>query len=368
MEPFKNLLGDQAAIKIAKALERAYPAFSSRTFLRDIKKDLEPLELKGRMLLLKTRLETILPQDPRESFAILKAALKTSEDDEVGLSGFLVWPFTQFVADQGQAHFKLSMQTLHAMTQVFTAEFAIRRFLIHNEEQSLKTLTQWTDDRSEHVRRLASEGSRPLLPWGERLPSFIKNPEKTWRLLERLKDDSSEYVRKSVANHINDHSKNHGDWVVKNLKNWTSRAAESKELNWIIRHGTRTLVKKGHTGALALHGIKNVGIELVGQKIVTPRLRMGEFLQVELRVKNCLKKEAAVIVDHQLMLLGSNGKYRTKVFKGKKLLLAPLETRSIALQIRIKSVTVRKYYPGEQLWGVLVNGKSSKQLKFLLEK
>lgn len=366
MEPFKNLLGDKAAAKIARALERAHPEFSSRAFLRNIKHDLEALELKGRMLLLAKRLEAVLPNDPRESFQILKASLQTNEEDKVGLSGFLVWPLTQFVSEYGQAHFKASMQALEAMTKVFTAEFAIRRFLINHEAQTLKTLMQWTDNDNEHVRRLASEGSRPLLPWGERLPSFIQNPEKTWPLLERLKNDPAEYVRKSVANHINDHSKHHGDWVVKNLNTWAKLAIDVKHLDWIIRHGTRTLVKKGHQGALALHGIESAGVELVSRKIVTPKLCMGDFLEVEVKIKNNLKKVAAVMIDHQLLLLGTNGKYRAKVFKGKKLALGPLETKSLRLQIRIKPVTVRKYYSGRQQWSILVNGKASKPLPFQL--
>ncbi|MGE3758021.1 MAG: DNA alkylation repair protein, partial [Pseudobdellovibrionaceae bacterium] len=244
MEPFKNLLGYEAAKKIAKALKKAEPSFDESLFLLELEKKLAPLELKDRMLELTERLKRTLPKSQKESFAILVNALQSNSKNEHGISGFLVWPFTQFVADEGLAHFELSMQTLKEMTQVFTGEWAIRAFLIHNEQKTLKQMAEWAQDANEHVRRLASEGSRPLLPWGQKLYAIVEDPEKTWPILEKLKNDSSLYVRKSVANHLNDHSKNHGDWVIEKLNSWKSSKKIESEIDWIIRHATRTLVKK----------------------------------------------------------------------------------------------------------------------------
>lgn len=367
MEPFKNLLGVKAAQKIAVALKRAHPSFRDKDFLEGMKAGLEPLELKNRMIFIKSRMEQTLPTDPAQSFPILVLALKQNEKDEVGLESFLVWPLTQFIADHGGQHFKLSMDSLHSMTQVFTAEFAIRKFLIAEEKRTLEVLHKWTRDPSEHVRRLASEGSRPLLPWGERLVSFVESPEKTWSVLEALKSDPAFYVRKSVANHINDHSKNHGDWVISRLKKWVSGASTAPELNWIVRHGTRTLIKQGHVGALALQGVGGNSIRLKSARVLTTRVRVGGKLRVEVTIKNESRKKALALVDHELNLRGArSGQSRSKIFKGKKLELEASQSTSLVFEIPIRVVTVRKYYSGTQYWTPIVNGKKAKPKVFTL--
>lgn len=366
MEPFKNVFNADAAKKIAHALKKAHPAFDQSLFLEKIQPVLEPLELKDRMLELTRRLKMSLPSDPRQSFPVLVRALKKNDKDTDGLSGFLVWPLTQFVADNGLAHFELSMSSLHAMTQVFTAEFAIRNFLIHEETKTLKKMYEWTGDSSAHVRRLASEGSRPLLPWGQKIHAFVQEPEKTWSLLEKLKNDPSVYVQKSVANHINDHSKNHGDWVVKKLKTWHEPKVPKSSVNWIVRHATRTLVKKGHSGALGLHGIKAVELKVLSQKIKKQNLRLGQFLEFELSLKNLTKKPAVVMLDHEILFLKANNKHSPKVFKGTRKTLKANESLKIEGRIPLKKVTTRKHYNGKQLWTPLINGQRLKSLPFKL--
>lgn len=367
MEPFKNLLNEKAAKNIARALTRADTSFDSRAFLKGIEGALEPLELKQRVVLLKSRLHSVLPSDPNKSFPLLVEALKKDENDEVGLSSFLVWPLTRYVADHGLEQFDLSMKSLRAMTKVFTAEFDIRPFLMHYEQRTLGLLKKWANDPSEDVRRLVSEGTRPLLPWGERLPRFVKDPELTWVLLDSLRNDSSEYVRKSVANHINDHSKNHGDWVVERLKVWHQETERNTHLKWIIRHATRTLVKKGHKGALELHGVKASPIKIVNSKVLSRKIKLGESLRVQVEVFNPSTSSALLILDHEISFLKSNGKHQPKVFKGKKLELNPKETLKIECQIPIRNVTVRKHYPGKQNWSALLNGEKQDSHEFLLE-
>jgi 3-methyladenine DNA glycosylase AlkC len=329
---------------------------------------LEPLELKQRVLFISARLHRVLPADVRKSFPVLVGALKQDEQDRVGLSGFVVWPLTRYVREHGLNHFDVSMRSLHAMTQVFTAEFDIRPFLLHHEVQTLQTLKRWTQDPSEHVRRLVSEGTRPLLPWGERLSRFVEAPSRTWPLLEALRDDPSMYVRKSVANHINDHSKHHGDWVVAQLTQWRGAGKSvSSELEWIIRHATRTLVKRGHPGALKLHGVAGSGVKVVSAKVRTRRVMVGEALAVQVVLKNTSKKPAATIVDHEVRFLKANGMHSPKVFKGKKLVVDPGATVAIEMKIPIRAVTVRAYYPGVQYWVSVVNGVRSPEERFVLE-
>ncbi|MBX2989046.1 MAG: DNA alkylation repair protein [Bdellovibrionaceae bacterium] len=363
---FKNWLNAAAAKKIAAALKRAWPEFPSEKFLKGIGKELEPLELKARVLALKERLALTLPPEASRSFPLLRKALRRDDQDDIGLSGFLVWPLTQYVAEKGLEDFELSMGALHAMTQVFTAEFAIRPFLLRHEEKTLRQLRAWLKDPSEHVRRLVSEGSRPLLPWGQKIPAFARDPLKTWPLLEALRDDASEYVRTSVANHLNDHSKNHGDWVVTRLQAWQDQAPSSAPLDRIIRRASRTLVKQGHSGALALHGVTARDLRLSAVKILTPRVRLGGDLRVRLTITNASKKSTALIVDHELDLLKASGRHAPKVFKGKKTRLGPGESLTIEQSLKLKAVTTRTYHGGRQHWTPLVNGQRGRRLAFEL--
>ena len=366
MEPFKNLLGIDAAKKIATVLKRTSPEFSSSLFLKNLESELEPLELKARMLLIKDRLHHQLPTDPKASFQILQASLKKTEEDRFGLSGFLVWPLTQFVSDEGQEHFDLSMSALHAMTKVFTAEFAIRPFLLRDEKRTLRQLMVWAKDEDVHVRRLASEGSRPLLPWGQKIPAFVQAPEKTWPILELLKNDPEKYVQKSVANHLNDHSKNHGDWLIERLTKWSHE--ESTAIDWIIRHGTRTLVKKGHVGALRLHGITPAQFDQPKIRLRRKSLRLGEALELEVVLKNPYRaKSLPLLVDVEIQFLKSNGAHSAKVFKGKKLELLPDQKMTFDLRLPLRKVTTRVHYPGLHGCTVLLNGKRQDTLWFTLE-
>lgn len=357
MEPFKNLLNEKAALRISTAIKRSHPEFDTRKFLKGIKAELAPLELKERMLVLMNRLVSTLPPDPKKSFPILTKSLKLNDSDEIGLSGFLVWPLSQYVATQGLDSYDEAMRALYKMTQVFTSEFAVRPFLIHHEERTLKLLSEWAKDENEHVRRLVSEGTRPLLPWAERIPAFVKNPERTWSLLEMLKNDPAKYVQKSVANHINDHSKNHGDWVVKQLNKWKVNSESQPSVDWIIRHATRTLVKKGHPGALSLHGIRSVDFGNVRVRLLASTIKIGEALSLTFSLKNPGKKECKVVADCQILFLKANGKHSPKVFKGKNLVLKPNEKKTVQLRIPIKQVTTRKYYTGKHGCSILINGK-----------
>ncbi len=366
MEPFKNLLGLPAASRISKAVKRAHPSFHDTAFLKNLKAELEPLELKQRMMLLTERLERCLPEDPRESFRILEDSLKMSETDAIGLSGFPVWPLTHFVAQNGQRHFELSMRALSAMTKVFSAEFAIRPFLINDEIRSLRQLQKWTEHENEHLRRLASEGSRPLLPWGIKLTEFVKSPEKTWPILAALRDDESKYVQKSVANHLNDHSKNHGDWLIKRLGTWRKDSTLRPTGEWIIRHATRTLVKKGHPGALLLHGVKPLTLNRVKTELLTKKVKLNTSLEVRVHLQNSTPEDVNLIVDIEISFLKANGKHSPKVFKGKKLILAAGAKGRILLKVPLRKVTTRRYYAGKQKGSVLINGARQKEFSFEL--
>lgn len=285
MEPFKNIFNFDSLKKMAKTFKLAYPDFNAKRFLLGIEASLEPLEMKARVHLIKDRLILVLPKSATKSFPILIASLK-SPTNPSGLSGFLVWPLTQFVEDQGLSDFSLSMAALKEMTKVFTSEFAVRSFLKLHQQQTLKQFAKWTNDPNPHVRRLVSEGTRPRLPWGDHLPDFAKNPKLTWSLLEALHLDNSEYVRKSVANHINDHSKNHPDFVLRNLRRWKNQNPNSPDLDRLVRHASRSLIKLGNSQAFALHGIVASDVKVVKVEVKTPRVRLGLHYRVMVELHN----------------------------------------------------------------------------------
>ena len=366
MEPFKNMISENVAKQTAKAILRNYPEFNQKSFLKNIGDELSPLELKDRVVWLAKKLHEYLPKDQKKSLKILKGAIRQNDKDSIGLSGFSVWPLTEYVARFGLDDFDESMNVLKEMTKVFTAEFAVRAFFIYDEKRTLKFFQTWVNDKNEHVRRLVSEGSRPLLPWGQKLTGFVKDPLATWSLLDQLKDDEAEYVRKSVANHINDHSKNHPDLVVKKLLEWKKQNKENKNIDWVIRHATRTLIKKGHPKAFLLHGVEAGKVEVLSQKILTKKVELGKTLQVEVELKNSSAMRLKIILDHEIHLLKSNGTHNIKCFKGKSVELSGGEKTKVSFNVPLKPVTTRTYYSGKHYWNIKVNGKSEKRLSFTL--
>jgi 3-methyladenine DNA glycosylase AlkC len=364
MEPFKNLINEKVAVQMAQAIARSYPDFDQKAFVKKIAIELAPLELKGRVIFLANRLKEHLPENQKLALPILEKAIKQNEKDSIGLSGFSVWPFTEYIARFGTKDFDLSMNVLKEMTKVFTAEFAVRSFFLFDELRTLKYFKKWVKDDNEHVRRLVSEGSRPLLPWGQKIPNFVNDPKITWELLEALKIDPAVYVRKSVANHLNDHSKNHPELVLEKLLEWKKADSNNAELDWVIRHATRTLIKNGYPKAFLLHGVESGKIAVVFQKVLTKKVKLGEALEIEVVLANLGKKSQKIILDSEIALLKANGSHNSKCFKGKKLILSPKEQQRVTLRIPLRKVTTRTYYSGKHYWNCKVNGVSSQRIVF----
>ncbi|RYD29955.1 MAG: DNA alkylation repair protein [Verrucomicrobiaceae bacterium] len=368
MEPFKNAFSYQNACIIAERVRAAYPAFSMPAFRKGLEKELEPLELKDRMRLLGRRVEAGLPPHPAEMFPILVQALAKNGDDRKGLRGFQVWPLTDIVARAGLGHFDESMAALREMTRCFTAEFAIRPFLREHRQRTLKQMKRWTKDPDEHVRRLVSEGTRPLLPWGERLPDLLADPGHAMPLLEALHRDKSDYVRLSVSNHLNDFSKHHPELVLDTLRKWQGHAPAHPGFEKLSRHACRTLLKQGHPGALAFHGYGTAGdLELVAFSVESPVVKMGGHLEYRLAVRNTSRAPLRVLFDYAVLHRKANGTLSPKVFKGRKRDLAPGELWEIEGRHPIRPITTRAYHAGLHRLEPRLNGGSFPALDFLLE-
>ena len=368
MEPFKNAFSYPNARLIATALRRAHPAFSMPRFSRGLEDALEPLELKQRMHLIADRIEAGLTLAPPELFSVLTETLATDDDDPHGLRGFLVWPLTEIVSRRGLDHFEEAMKSFREMTKCFTAEFAIRPFLRAHPERTLQQLHKWCDHPNEHVRRLVSEGSRPLLPWGGNLPELLAPPYPTLGLLEELHRDPSDYVRLSVSNHLNDFSKHHPELVIETLARWKSHAPDDKRLAKLARHACRTLLKAGHPGALEFHGFGPArALELSICEVANPSVRLGGTLEYRLAVRNASKQPLRALFDYAILHRKANGSLSPKVFKGRTRELAPGECWEITGRHSFKPVTTRVYHAGVHGFEPRLNGRAFPSLPFTLQ-
>jgi 3-methyladenine DNA glycosylase AlkC len=368
MEPFKNAFSYPKARIIAGAVKRAHPAFSMPQFSKGLEAALEPLELKQRMQLIADRLEAGLPADPPVMFAILTGTLAVDESDTRGLRGFLVWPLTEIVARRGLTHWAESMAALAAMTKRFTGEFAIRPFLREHPERTLRQLHAWCEHPDEHVRRLVSEGSRPLLPWGGNLPELLKSPYPTLGLLEKLHRDTSDCVRLSVSNHLNDFSKHHPELVIETLSRWQMANPDDLKFAKLARHACRTLLKSGHPGALKFHGYgsaKALVIEIC--ELGKPSVMLGGQLEYRLVVRNSSRQPLRVMFDYAILHRKANGTLSPKVFKGRIRELAAGEVWEINGRHSLRPITTRVYYPGLHGFEPRLNGQAFPSLEFSLK-
>ena len=243
----------------------------------------------------------------------------------------------------------------YELTQRFTAEFSIRHYIIQHREKTLQQLRLWARDPSEHVRRLVSEGSRPLLPWAKRLDCFRLDPEPVIELLEMLKDDPSLYVRRSVANNLNDISKDHPQRVNELCKSWLVDA--NAERKWLVKHALRTLIKKGNQDTLSLLGFGDIeGIQIADQHVSPKNTAIGKEVTIAFSLFNNTKKSADLMVDFAVDFIKANGKASQKVFKLKQVKLAPGETIHLQKPLSLKQRTTRKHYPGKHNVSIMLNG------------
>lgn len=364
---FKNWINADLVGRMATHIQHHHPSFNRKEFVA-LTLDLPNLELKPRVQLICDYLKKYLPEDYKQALRLLLNATTDPSPKAKALTGFDLWAFTEYVHRYGLKDFEESMDALYELTQRFTAEFAIRPFLIHEEKKTLKVLHQWSKDKNHHVRRLVSEGSRPRLPWGEQLKSFIQDPSPTLELLEKLKYDEELYVRKSVANHLNDISKDHPTLAIKTAKRWLKEAPEKHKgkINWIVKHALRTLLKKGHPEALKLLGYKTAGkLQVKNLKLSAKTVKIGSTLEFSFDLTS--SHPAQVMVDYLIHHKKSNGENKPKVFKLTSKSLKAGETLNIKKKHSFKPVTTRKYYPGTHHLEIMINGQLLTKTPFTLK-
>ena len=363
----KDGLGEQAVQKICTALLAAGTSFPKDAFQRDAMSVLETLELKDRVRHLITVMGRHLPSSFPEAAEILgrvREHWQPSEPDDKSVY-FAAWPVIDYVAEFGLNHPQIALPLLRYLTPLFSAEFAIRPFIEVHPDETYTQLQIWCLDSNEHVRRLASEGSRPRLPWGKQLPKFIADPSPVIGLLENLKDDPSDYVRRSVANNLNDISKDHPNTVIETCQRWQKEKVSAR--SWIIRHATRTLVKDGHSNVFPLLGYtRRPAINIQGPILSQNHLMLGESLQIDATIESTSSQNQSVVIDYAVHFMRANGQTNAKVFKWKNLKLKPGQKIELTKSHAFKTITTRRYYPGGHQISVLVNGKPHSHVQFTL--
>ncbi|HFA48436.1 MAG TPA: DNA alkylation repair protein [Bacteroidetes bacterium] len=362
----RDVFNPKAVNKMAARIKARWPAFKDKKFCKEINPKLPALTYSERLKYISNILEKYLPGDfPTAADILINSQLPKYGNDLLGDSNdrFITVTQSAYIARKGLDHFDISMNALYEMTQRFSAEWDIRAFIIKYPEKTLAVLAEWAKDPSPHVRRLVSEGSRPLLPWGKRLHQFVTDPKPTLLLLDLLKNDPSEYVRRSVANHLNDHAKKHPDLVVKTLKKW-KKEHPSKNMERMIKHATRTLIKDGHPGALQLLGFKKGASVIIKNIKATPKLSIGEYLYFSFDIISTGKTKQKLAIDYIIYFKKSNGELAPKVFKLTVKELKKSESLSLQKKHSFKIITTRKYYAGTHELGVQVNGEEKGKTKF----
>lgn len=355
-EPLKNSFGTDVIDRIGAALVAVDPDFPVQRFADLAADGFLDLELTPRGRKISTALAETLPADRARALGILQRSLgpQLGEIESDGMATFVYLPHVFFVAEHGLDHFEEAMEFQYEVTRRFTAEFSIRAFLDHHTERTLQRLARWTADPDMHVRRLVSEGTRPRLPWAPRLQRFITDPMPVVALLERLKDDPSAYVRRSVANNLNDVSKDHPDLVVEVASRWSEEADRMP----LIRHALRSLVKAGHSGALSLLGYGGLAeIEVVRLAVDPTPAVLGERFTVEAEVVNRSSRDAPLLVDLRVHFVKADGRSSPKVFKGREMRLGPGEGGLVRKAVSLARHTTRTPYPGDHKVEVVVNGE-----------
>ncbi len=354
-EPLKNSYNQKYIAKLADALGRHKRGFKRKAFTNSVfDGDWEARELKARMSHIRECIHHQLNMPYKDALEVLLPAAKD-------FGGYEAMFFPEFIEVYGQEHWQLSMDALALLTQYSSSEFAVRPFIQQDTERMMSQMLSWAEHENYHVRRLASEGCRPRLPWANALPDFKKNPEPVLPILTQLRTDESLYVRRSVANNLNDIAKDHPQVVI----DWAQQYHKQSPLtDWIIKHGSRTLLKRAHPQALALFGFGDVSkISVSDFQLAANKASIGGELEFGFQLSSKRKTLGRLRIEYAIDYMKANGSLARKLFKISE---GDYEQKQVEFQRRqsFRPMSTRKHYPGLHRVAVVVNGVELAQQEF----
>ncbi|MBM2618498.1 DNA alkylation repair protein [Actinoplanes sp. LDG1-06] len=357
--PFADeLLSARTAENLTHAVRETAPDLPLPT-LEAAARGFDGLALRERADLLRDALLTDIPGDYSALARIARSAR---------IEGWMVWPVTSAVAARAVASpvpsdFDDAMALLAELTGLLTAEFAIRTMLRHDLDRALATMLEWTRSDDTDVRRLASEGARPYLPWSVRVPEILSRHGVTVPILDALYRDPSDYVRRSVANHLNDLSRDHPALVVDTVTRWL--ASPDQNTARTVRHALRTLIKRGDAGALAALGFTAAtSLRIEGPTLNTPIVAVGDTIEFHATVHNAGDEPARLAIDYVVHHQRANGTQTAKTFKLTTATVNPGETLEVRRKHSFRIITTRRYHPGPHAIALQVNGVPTDRVPF----
>lgn len=364
-EPLKHAFAMPLIERLARAAKQSYPPFPTEAFIESASSDLDPLELKERINQFADALRSSLPEDWSACTGhLIEIASAIAFEETEAFGDMAAWPLCSVVERHGLAEPEVSLRAMTGLTKSFSCEFAIRPYLIEHLDLTLDWCRRWLTDEDPAVRRLPSEGTRPFLPWGQGVPALLADPELGIALISELRHDQDEVVRRSVANHLNDIARNHGDRVVDITSEWSADDVDPS----LIRHALRSLVKKGDPGALEVLGFTtDPQIDGIAFAVSPGHISLGDNIELSAAMTSTGDASQKLVVDFVIHHVNASGATSPKVFKWTTIDLEPGEERTLTKRRRIATASTRRYHRGThrvelQVAGTVV-AESSFELK-----
>lgn len=349
---------------LTDALTGVISSFDSQHFLEQIyTDDFEHKELKERMRHTSEVLNKFLPSDYDESVLLILQLVEKLKQNRIGEDG-LAWMFIpDYIEVYGLDHYQTSVRALELITQFVSCEFAVRPFLLKYGDSMMEQMKKWSFHENHKVRRFASEGCRPRLPWGKAVPALKNDPSLVMEVLENLRSDPSEWVRRSVANNLNDIAKDHPGIVLALARSWMGI---SRETDAIIKHGCRTLLKQGHPEILQHYGLRSENIEIKDFEIRTPQVKIGDSVEFSFVLSNHNQAKQMIRLEYGLYYKKANKQLSKKVFKISEKMYEPNTRVKVERRQSFRLITTRTFYAGEHQLSLIINGEEKAKLPFTL--
>lgn len=343
---------------------KVIPDFDKQQFLNLIfDADFANKEWKERMQHTTVVLHQFMPADFGKAVLTIENIIENLKKDKFTDGNLAFIFFADYIEKYGIDDFKTSAKAFVMITQFISCEFAVRPFIIKYHQDMIDEMIKWSLHENHHVRRLASEGSRSRLPWAMAIPALKKDPTPILPILENLKTDSSEYVRRSVANNLNDIVKDNPKIVLDIAAKWQNI---SPETDAIIKHGSRTLLKQGNTDILKHYGLESTNITLSDFEIITPKVKIGEYLEFQFSLNNSNPENKTVRLEYAVYYQKSKGHLAKKVFKISERIYQPNQLVKIKRNQSFKVITTRVFHLGKHQLSIIINGTESELLDFEL--